>query len=969
MLENLHYDVFISYRHRELDGFIAEKLHKMLEGYRVPNAVAKKIGRKKLSRVFRDRDELPTSSNLSESIIEALKNSDFLLLICSKRTCESQWVMREVEIFGELHGKDKIITLLIDGEPDESFPPGLRERKIGDEIIFVEPLAADIRADLDGKIISKTRDKDWNKSLKLLKEEKLRLLAPILGCAYDHLRRRHRSRRIRRTITGLSAAFTFALSFGAFSTYQYIQIENQMRLKLENESYVLSEYSAAAYADGDRDTAVLLALEALPKNTTRPERPMVRAAERALAHALGIYDVSDTFKPHKTFTLPAAPVGVMLSPNETRAAVTYPFAAAVIDTGTGNIIKTLPAFNSVLAGACFLSEDIIVYSGTGGMTAYDIAGDTVWWQADHEVTAVSVSADKTKTAGLYSGGNGAVIYSADGAKISEISFGGRKIREPADNMFNPNDILFGLNEDGSKLAVSFDNGSLAVFNTADSSGSIIYPESNAVSFTGGFYRGALFFSVIEREPERYEFFLYDSNLEYIVSYESDSRQFPASGDGGLYLANENLIVSADIETGGLSLVLSLSGRIETFAQSGGNFIICETGGGYRFYGDGLTPRAYSSANINHFADIGSVYALTGSRDLKTVRILKKDSTASETFFSYDKSYRFSEAKTNRQNERVIFYSYEGFRLYDLNSNIIISETTFPDYADVLDTQYDKTGGNLAVIYQNSFRLYSGANGALLIEITDAKSVVYADFGVSVLDENGTLILYNPDAGILQNIMINPEADSAVVFDFGVIASSLTVKHGQVYYMDSYLCEGEIIGAGKIDDNTFGFAVSNGTACKIFTVSVTGAGSAFTEKFTAEVRGRAEVYFTGGYVFISPMHGDAAAYTLDGRFVRVFEENSYMTETELINGQNISAGYVSALGERYSLVLSEETLEARLYIPGLLGEYGSGALIIDDGAGHLHIRELYGTEELKNTAEEQLGGRLLTDEEKIKYKAR
>ena len=37
--------------------------------------------------------------------------------------------MREVEIFGKRHGKDGVIALLIDGEPDETFSPDIRIRE------------------------------------------------------------------------------------------------------------------------------------------------------------------------------------------------------------------------------------------------------------------------------------------------------------------------------------------------------------------------------------------------------------------------------------------------------------------------------------------------------------------------------------------------------------------------------------------------------------------------------------------------------------------------------------------------------------------------------------------------------------------------------------------------------------------------------------------------------------------------
>lgn len=58
------YDAFISYRHSELDKFVAENLHKQLEAFRLPGNVSRKIGRKKIERVFRDKDELPLTSNL-----------------------------------------------------------------------------------------------------------------------------------------------------------------------------------------------------------------------------------------------------------------------------------------------------------------------------------------------------------------------------------------------------------------------------------------------------------------------------------------------------------------------------------------------------------------------------------------------------------------------------------------------------------------------------------------------------------------------------------------------------------------------------------------------------------------------------------------------------------------------------------------------------------------------------------------
>ena len=79
MKDTYKYDAFISYRHVEKDSFVAEQLHKALEEYKL----GRKFKDKKIKRIFRDKDELPISSNLNDPITDALNNSEFLIIICS----------------------------------------------------------------------------------------------------------------------------------------------------------------------------------------------------------------------------------------------------------------------------------------------------------------------------------------------------------------------------------------------------------------------------------------------------------------------------------------------------------------------------------------------------------------------------------------------------------------------------------------------------------------------------------------------------------------------------------------------------------------------------------------------------------------------------------------------------------------------------------------------------------------------
>ena len=115
------YDAFISYRHTEPDFTIAKNLHSMIEKFKVPKHLSENSSNETREfRVFRDREELSTK-DLSTMIQEGLKESENLIVICSRRTPLSPWCRKEVQLFKEMHGSDNSIPELIEGTPDESF--------------------------------------------------------------------------------------------------------------------------------------------------------------------------------------------------------------------------------------------------------------------------------------------------------------------------------------------------------------------------------------------------------------------------------------------------------------------------------------------------------------------------------------------------------------------------------------------------------------------------------------------------------------------------------------------------------------------------------------------------------------------------------------------------------------------------------------------------------------------------------
>jgi WD40 repeat protein len=158
------YAVFLSYRHadnKEQGRQWATWLHQVLEGYEIP---ADLVGTKNskgdlipasLYPVFRDEEELPADADLTRNIRQALENSALLVVLCSPRAVESRFVADEIRYFKELGKTDRILALMIDGEPNASDDPGKAKLGIAPEAeCLPEPLRYGV-ASADGKI-------DWN---------------------------------------------------------------------------------------------------------------------------------------------------------------------------------------------------------------------------------------------------------------------------------------------------------------------------------------------------------------------------------------------------------------------------------------------------------------------------------------------------------------------------------------------------------------------------------------------------------------------------------------------------------------------------------------------------------------------------------------------------------------------------------------------------------------------------------------
>jgi len=301
--ETFKYRAFISYSHS--DRKWGDWLHKSLESYRVPKRLVGTEGRDgpvpgRLFPIFRDREELPTSDDLSSQIQTALEQSAYLIVVCSPNSGKSRWVNEEILAYKRMGRDNRILAIIVDGTPNasegsdigtsedgvmagggvdatqECFPLALKYRLGPDGQLSserTEPIAADARAHADGK-----------------DNAKLKLISGLLGVGFDALKQRDlEAQRVRtRIYQAIAAAMTVlaigALGAGWFAIQNEREAMRQLNEALTQQSRFLASESARILGRGDPAAATAIALAALPRQNIK--RPLVVEASAAFQAAL-----------------------------------------------------------------------------------------------------------------------------------------------------------------------------------------------------------------------------------------------------------------------------------------------------------------------------------------------------------------------------------------------------------------------------------------------------------------------------------------------------------------------------------------------------------------------------------------------------------------------------------------------------------------------------------------------------------
>ncbi len=248
------YFAFISYKREDEEW--AKWLQHKLEHYKLPSNLN---GRTDLPReirpVFKDTSDL-TPGNLPEQIHEALSLSKYLIVVCSPRSAQSEWVNKEVETFIKMGRIEQVIPFIIEGSAfakqsaEECFPLAFRQLPAEQEI-------------LGANINEMGRD-----------AAVIKVIAYMFDVKFDSLwqRNEREKKRHRNIVIAAVSAFVLAiLGVTGWIWHQNVELERSNQRMMENRNRVVAEKAQALISDGDNYLARILVLEALNTGPYVPE--------------------------------------------------------------------------------------------------------------------------------------------------------------------------------------------------------------------------------------------------------------------------------------------------------------------------------------------------------------------------------------------------------------------------------------------------------------------------------------------------------------------------------------------------------------------------------------------------------------------------------------------------------------------------------------------------------------------------
>lgn len=257
------YFAFISYKREDEEW--ASWLQQKLEHYKLPSNLNGRTDLpKEIRPVFKDTSEL-TPGNLPEQIHLALEQSKYLIVVCSPRSAQSEWVNKEVETFVSMGRTMNVIPYIIEGKPfaenpeEECFPMALRQLPKEQEI-------------LGANINEMGRD-----------AAAVKVVARMFDIRFDELWQRHEREQKRRRKIIAAVVGVFVLFILGIALWMYLQRQETLRANwemMENQARMIAEKCKVEINQGNTYDAILALLEMTPQDGSRPFVPELEEALR-----------------------------------------------------------------------------------------------------------------------------------------------------------------------------------------------------------------------------------------------------------------------------------------------------------------------------------------------------------------------------------------------------------------------------------------------------------------------------------------------------------------------------------------------------------------------------------------------------------------------------------------------------------------------------------------------------------------
>lgn len=534
----------------------------------------------------------------------------------------------------------------------------------------------------------------------------------------DFLHLRDRDPRVRRlkAVKRLDIGVVLLLlAAGASMTFVGLK-----RMQTTENWLKLAEYSKSAIESGDVDKAVKDALAGLPeeKGILTPE--WLPESKRALANALGVYDLSDKFRSSGVIKLPSAPYKIKMSPDGKKLAAVYQSEAAVYDAESLKSLMTCPMMDSALADALFSDDSHLLAAGKDGVSLYNIESREQMWRAGMAST-LTISGDGQVAAAMDRDRNIVSFYDMkDGQLLRERSMGDKKMPSAFNDSFaDPDNAIFCLNMDGTMLAISFSDGGLYVMDTEHPEDDlIVYESSDYTEFAGGFHGDKFAFSAGKSGHSIFGLINVDEGA-YIGDMESNLQMKAKADESGIWVSEGNLLSEFDPDTlDDKEVAFTDTWNISHFSVSDKHVLAVTDEPGFSIFDQGENALVHEKSDEEYsFAELGTEYAALANRSQPDIRVMKEETHEDTCVVRYDAKYSHDEARVTGDGEKAMLFSYDGFRIYG-SDGTLTAEGSFPEAEKIYDQQFRRDGEKswLDVIwYDGTVRAYSSEDGTLISE--------------------------------------------------------------------------------------------------------------------------------------------------------------------------------------------------------------------------------------------------------------